>query len=95
MGRAGQPPPSYAVLRFEGWPEAEVPAWLEGLWLEVPDPRTAAGQPTEDGEVSGVGAVHARPTGRFEVRDWDGAVAEVWAVARPANDEHESELEDG
>lgn len=86
----GRPPPSYAVLRFESWPTELVPVELEGRWLEVPDPRT-----TVDGcdghEVGAAAAAIARPTGRFEVRPWDGAVAEVWAVARPASEGSEGD----
>lgn len=75
--------PDYVVLRAAaGAPDWFLPPRWEGRWIdrsEVPaDP--PGWTPPDDG-------MHARvefhPTNRFEVRDWDGAVAEVWE-AQPA-----------
>jgi hypothetical protein len=69
--------PDYIVLR--AYPEAP-PGWmprdLEGRWYDRAEFVTSLEPPR------GYPA-KAVPTGRFEVREYDGKVAEIWEV-RPA-----------
>lgn len=68
--------PDYVVIR----PAADLPPGflskqLDGVWFDRSQlPSRPEELPT--GLTHGV----AVPTGRFEVRDYDGAVAEVWEV---------------
>jgi hypothetical protein len=68
--------PDYVVIRpSPDLPDGFLPADLDGKWFDRAQlPAKPEDLPT--GLVSGV----AVPSGRFEVRDWDGAVAEVWEV---------------
>lgn len=75
--------PDYIVIRAApGLPPWFLPTSMDGRWYDRADMPEGppAGTPLPEG-VIGSQAV-AVPTGRFEVRDYDGAVAEVWE-ARP------------
>ncbi|NMI01495.1 hypothetical protein [Pseudonocardia acidicola] len=71
--------PDYIVLRSgPALPEGFLPVGWEGRWF---DRATFASGPGQELRVPGRYAVGvATPTGRFEVREYDGAVAEVWEV---------------
>lgn len=72
--------PDYIVLRpGPGLPHGFLPDDMDGRWLDrsqIPVRGTNGPHPPHIRE-EGLGAV-AVPTGRFEVREYDGAVAEVW-----------------
>lgn len=68
--------PDYVVIRpAPDLPPGFVPPHWDGRWLDRAD--MPFGPPPADGTWSTATAV---PTGRFEVRDSDGAVAEVYEV---------------
>ncbi len=72
--------PDYVVVRpAPGLPPGfNFPGHWNGRWLdrtELPPPPPPGWKPP-DGVVSS--SMTLVPTGRFEVRDYDGAVAEVW-----------------
>ena len=68
------PEPDYVVIRASpDLPPGFLPERLDGMWF---DRSTLPSRP-EDVDLPGGVAV---PSGRFEVRDYDGAVAEVWEV---------------
>jgi len=66
----------YIVIRIHPDLVGFVPEHLDGMWLdksrEIYDCEPP--EPPDDGSVMAV----AVATGRFEVRDYDGAVAEVY-----------------
>lgn len=72
--------PDYVVFRAApDLPGGLSPA-MDGRWVdrtELPPPPPPDWKPPTDGSYAQATAV---PTGRFEVRDYDGAVAEVWEV---------------
>lgn len=78
--------PDYVVLRAApGAPDWFLPPRWDGRWIdrsELPPGPPSGWEPPNDG-------THAQtvfvPTGRFEVRDYDGAVAEVWE-AQPGDE---------
>jgi hypothetical protein len=68
--------PDLIVIRpGPGLPAGFLPAWIDGRWYDLTRERPPA--PLDD---TGDDEVVAVPTGRFEVRPTDGAVAEVWEV---------------
>jgi hypothetical protein len=73
--------PDYVVLRAASdLPEGFMSPRMEGRWLdrsELPPPPPPDWKPPTDGSY---GEAVAVPTGRFEIREWDGAVAEVFEV---------------
>jgi hypothetical protein len=73
--------PDYVVLRAAAdAPEGFLSPQMDGCWIdrsELPPPPPPDWKPPTDGSYAQATAV---PTGRFEVRDWDGAVAEVYEV---------------
>lgn len=72
--------PDYVVLRAAPNLPGGLSPTMEGRWLnraELPPPPPPDWEPPTDGSYSQATAV---PTGRFEVRDYDGAVAEVYEV---------------
>lgn len=69
--------PDYIVIRpAPGLPAGCVPPHLDGRWLDTT--RIPVDEPLN--LPPGTAAARAVPTGRFEVRDYDGAVAEVYEV---------------
>lgn len=71
--------PDYIVLRaYPAAPPGWMPADLEGRWYD----RATVGSALDEKSTAEFPAV-AVPTGRFEAREENGAVAEVWEV-RPA-----------
>jgi hypothetical protein len=65
------PETDYIVLRAgPGLPEGFLPPDVEGRWLD----RTQVPMGRPEKPLLAV----AVPTGRFEIREYDGAVAEVW-----------------
>lgn len=76
--------PDYVVLRAA----SDAPDWLlpprwDGYWIDratLPPGPPADWTPPDDGTYAQANFV---PTGRFEVRDYDGAVAEVWEMLPP------------
>lgn len=68
--------PDYVVIRpAPGLPEGVVPPHWDGRWIDratLPEVYVRPG--------AGMSTTTAVPTGRFEVRDYDGAVAEVFEV---------------
>lgn len=69
----------YIVIRpAADLPPGFLPPHQDGLWL---DRSTILPGPAPGSAVApGVSEAVAVPTGRFEVREHDGAVAEVWEV---------------
>jgi hypothetical protein len=67
-------PDHIVIRRAPDMPAEEMPDRLEGWWFD----RTQIPQSFALGAPGRVAT--ATPTGRFEVRDYDGAVAEVWEV---------------
>lgn len=66
--------PNYIVIRpAPDLPPGFLPPHLDGRWYETSQMAPLA-RDHESGDVVAV------PTGRFEVRDYDGAVAEVYEV---------------
>lgn len=67
----------YVVLRrHPDLPEQfRLPAGFEGRWLDRSQVPLRRPRPPHGVDLREAVAV---PTGRFEVRDYDGAVAEVW-----------------
>ncbi|WP_097921732.1 hypothetical protein [Streptomyces sp. wa1063] len=59
-------------------PPGFLPAKEDGRWYDRAS--MPAGPPPGFASPGGVWEAVAVPTGRFEVRDYDGAVAEVWEV---------------
>lgn len=75
-GEMTMPEPDYVVIRAAAdLPPGAVPEGFEGRWLD----RTQV-EPAPLVEPANVGKATAVPTGRFEVREYDGAVAEVWEI---------------
>lgn len=73
--------PDYIVVRAApDLPPGFLPPHLDGRWYDRRDIADGppAGTPLPGG-VAGAQAV-AVATGRFEVREYDGAVAEIWEV---------------
>lgn len=71
--------PDYVVIRAgEGLPDWFLPAGMEGRWIDRRD--IPEGPPPGGPLPEGFSESVAVPTGRFEIREWDGAVAEVWEV---------------
>lgn len=68
--------PDFIVIRpASDLAPGSIPAHLDGRWYD------RSGIPPKGLAVGGQkGDLTARPTGRFEVRDSDGAVAEVWEI---------------
>lgn len=77
--------PDYVVFRASiDAPEGFLPPGMDGRWVdrsELPPPPPPDWVPPTDGSYSEATAV---PTRRFEVREYDGAVAEVWEVRPPS-----------
>lgn len=73
--------PDYIVLRrHPDLPEEfRLPEGYDGRWFDRSDLPVRATPPPAHARWAGLGAV-AVPAGRFEVRDYDGAVAEVWEL---------------
>lgn len=71
-------PPDLIVIRpAAGLPDGWLPPSEDGRWYDrasMPQaPRVNIGRPDQ-------GVMQARAAGRFEVRAYDGAVAEVWEI---------------
>ncbi|MER6778473.1 MULTISPECIES: hypothetical protein [unclassified Streptomyces] len=66
--------PDFVVIRpAPDLPPGVLPPRFDGRWYNLADVPQVFGAPAGGGYV-------AVPSGRFEVRDPDGAVAEVWEV---------------
>jgi hypothetical protein len=76
--------PDYVVLRAApGAPDWFLPPRWDGRWIDrtaLPPPPPDDWTPPDDGTYAEATFV---PTGRFEVRDYDGAVAEVFEAQPP------------
>lgn len=70
--------PDYIVLRpGPGLPDGFLPPDLDGRWIDRCT--VLSSRPTLPPHLRDAGSeAVAVPTGRFEVREYDGAVAEVW-----------------
>jgi hypothetical protein len=72
----GQPFYGYVVFRpAPGLPEGFLPDRMDGQWMDLMDVDPSDVKSMKLGDHG-----RARPTGRFEVRDSDGARAEVWEI---------------
>lgn len=68
--------PNYIVIRpHPDLPPGYLPPHLDGRWYDRNEIPEGFGTPSHDPTET-----VAVPTGRFEVRDWDGAVAEVYEI---------------
>ncbi|WP_413102249.1 hypothetical protein [Streptomyces sp. Inha503] len=73
--------PDYIVIRpATNLPPGFLSPHEDGRWYDASTMPEMVLGPLAPGETRAV----AVPTGRFEVRDHDGAVAEVWEVQPPA-----------
>lgn len=72
--------PDFIVIRpAVGLPPGSVPAHLDGRWYDRSSiPESSVGPRL--GAIGEYGGLTAAPAGRFEVRESDGAVAEVWEI---------------
>lgn len=76
--------PDYVVIRpAPGLPEGFVSPQMDGRWFNRADMPVGPSAGTQLPKGVFMTQAVAVPTGRFEVRDYDGAVAEVREVQPP------------
>ncbi len=70
--------PDYIVLRpAADLPPGFLPERFNGLWIDRADMQQASSTEASHDAAARYGGMIAVPTGRFETRDYDQAVAEV------------------